>query len=475
MHHLRLMIALLLCPTTPAAAGSLTVAWNPNPEPTVAGYLLKYGTERGRHTVVIDTGLQTSWTIGSLVDGQRYYLVVQAYDTSGAVSPPSDEVSGMASAACIYGASPAVLSFGPDGGERQVLVSATQSCQWTAATGFPWLHLSGDTNGSGDGLLSISAARLPLAGTRVAFVQLAGLEVMVIQGVVIRQTAVTSAGAFDSRATTLWRPGQGTWYLAHGGALAEWLSKGLGNGWLDGEPVLGDYDGDGTEDIATWSHDGTWSIRTAASGLADVRQIVWGEKGDVPVPADYDGDRRTDVAVWKPDTGMWSITTSSSGYRDHFTVEWGTRSLGDQPAVGDFDGDGRADISVWRASTGGWHVLRSHLGYSRRDAFVATLGHGASGDEPVVGDFDGDGASDIAIRRGPSRDIWCVVPSARGLVPARPVVSVRSRLEIDQHLDVNGDGRSDVVLSPERQIHESLAAAQRLDPDAPAMTDSHCD
>ncbi len=34
---------------------------------------------------------------------------------------------------------------------------------------------------------------------------------------------------------------------------------------------------------------------------------VWGEAGDVPVPGDYDGNGSTDLAVWRPATGDWFL------------------------------------------------------------------------------------------------------------------------------------------------------------------------
>jgi hypothetical protein len=78
---------------TPASAGVMTLAWNPNTEPDIAGYRLRYGTTPGSHPTVVDVGNRTSWQISRLADGQRYYFVVTAYNTSGLESAPSGEVS----------------------------------------------------------------------------------------------------------------------------------------------------------------------------------------------------------------------------------------------------------------------------------------------------------------------------------------------------------------------------------------------
>lgn len=75
------------------AASSVDAAvatWNANPEPDVAGYKLSYGTQSGVHTVVIDVGKVTTYTFNP-APGQRYYVVVQAYNTAGALSDKSAE------------------------------------------------------------------------------------------------------------------------------------------------------------------------------------------------------------------------------------------------------------------------------------------------------------------------------------------------------------------------------------------------
>ena len=75
-----------------AHSATVTVAWDPNPEPTVAGYNMYYGTSSGRYTNSVDVGNATRCTISALQEGVTYYLAVTAHDGSGNQSGYSDEI-----------------------------------------------------------------------------------------------------------------------------------------------------------------------------------------------------------------------------------------------------------------------------------------------------------------------------------------------------------------------------------------------
>jgi hypothetical protein len=68
-----------------------------------------------------------------------------------------------------------------------------------------------------------------------------------------------------------------------------------------------------------------WWIINSSTGT--VRAQQWGTQGDRPVPGDYDGDGTTDIAVYRPSSGMWWIINSSTGAVQ--AQQWG--ALGDQP------------------------------------------------------------------------------------------------------------------------------------------------
>lgn len=91
--RLLFLAGFLACLPAPALAGTVTLAWDPNSESDLAGYIVLYGTQAGVYTTSLDVGNRTNSSIASLEGGRRYYFVVQAYNTSGLTSPYSDEVN----------------------------------------------------------------------------------------------------------------------------------------------------------------------------------------------------------------------------------------------------------------------------------------------------------------------------------------------------------------------------------------------
>jgi hypothetical protein len=74
------LLPLLLLATRTAA--SVTLSWNPNAEPDIAGYRIHYGTVAAPYSVIQETGT-TSATIDNLETGVTYTFAVTAYNSAG--------------------------------------------------------------------------------------------------------------------------------------------------------------------------------------------------------------------------------------------------------------------------------------------------------------------------------------------------------------------------------------------------------
>jgi hypothetical protein len=101
------LLFVILSLLVPAAhAGEVTVAWDPNPEPEVAGYKIYFGTTPGSYTVSMNAGNITSMVISGLEAGLTYYFAAVAYDSSGNESGFSNEISYVVPAAASAESSP---------------------------------------------------------------------------------------------------------------------------------------------------------------------------------------------------------------------------------------------------------------------------------------------------------------------------------------------------------------------------------
>jgi hypothetical protein len=240
---------------------------------------------------------------------------------------------------------------------------------------------------------------------------------------------------------------------------------------LGTDVIVADIDGDGRADVITLTHlfgdrkpEGRLAVyRQAANGVfAAPESYVVGCYPWSMTLADVDGDSRPDLVV--TDVGAWNCVDPQPGEAIYLLRQdpgnpgrfvapqkliGGVNSY--QVAVGDFNGDGAPDIA-----TGGLLSNLDQLVLLPQDpsargtflpaTFVAMPG-GVS--EIVADDIDGDGRPDLFFHKssapGSSLTIMLQLPGG-GFGPAVALASqaglYAQRLAIR---DVNGDGRSDLI------------------------------
>ena len=79
--------------TTIVEGASVTLAWDPNSEPNVAGYKVHYGHSSQTYPFVVDAGNVNAQVINNLQEGVTYYFAVTAYNVVGLESDFSGEIS----------------------------------------------------------------------------------------------------------------------------------------------------------------------------------------------------------------------------------------------------------------------------------------------------------------------------------------------------------------------------------------------
>ena len=199
--------------------------------------------------------------------------------------------------------------------------------------------------------------------------------------------------------------------------------------------LAGDFNGDGVDELALFL-EGEWLIDVNGNGRWDDGDM-WaklGSEGDLPVIGDWDGDGKDDIGVFGPqwdgddvmianETGLpdsenrqtsppknlppenevaekqrrllqrSTTTDARSDVIDH-VFRQGVRD--DVPVAGDFNGDGISTVGIYR--NGKWRLDTNGDGKWNK-ATDSEFEFGAAGEVPVVGDFDGDGVDDIAVIR----------------------------------------------------------------------------
>ena len=91
------ILSLLVCASVAAAQGTLTVAWDPSPDPNVAGYIVEIVDASGGSLSTYDAQDSTGAVLTGLVPGSTYHVVARAYSQHGQLSEKSGVASGIAS------------------------------------------------------------------------------------------------------------------------------------------------------------------------------------------------------------------------------------------------------------------------------------------------------------------------------------------------------------------------------------------
>ncbi|GGK73875.1 DUF2961 domain-containing protein [Mangrovihabitans endophyticus] len=195
-------------------------------------------------------------------------------------------------------------------------------------------------------------------------------------------------------------------------------------------PEVGDVNGDGLTDIITFARGDAGDVWVALStGTGFGPSVRWqddfGYGGERPAVGDFDGDGRDDIAVFTGGSQADVYVSLSNGvafvpsgwkWHENFAVG------GELPGTGDVDGDGRDDVVTF--TRGG--PADVYVSLSNGSAFVQTgwkwQDYFAAGAEtPGLADVDGDGRTDILTFTGgtPAQaDVWVATSTGTSFGPS---------------------------------------------------------
>jgi chitodextrinase len=216
--------------------------------------------------------------------------------------------------------------------------------------------------------------------------------------------------------------------------------------------IRADFDGDGKTDILwrnadtgenyVYPMDGT-TILPGEGYLRTVADANWGVAGI----GDFDGDGKHDI-LWRDAASgenylylMNGTTIVSEGYlRTVADPNW--RVAG----VGDFDGDGKHDI-LWRNSASGENYLYLMNGTTIvNEGYLRTMAD-QNWRVAGVGDFDGDAKADVAWRHATTGENYLYPMDGTTIKPTEGYVRTVADAgwKIAAVGDYDGDGRSDLL------------------------------
>jgi hypothetical protein len=205
-----------------------------------------------------------------------------------------------------------------------------------------------------------------------------------------------------------------------------------------------DYDGDGRDDLAVYAATATTpSFKILKSSTSTVTTHPYGLQLDIRLQGDFNNDGKDDLAVYRPSQGIffWSNETTPTVIN---YLPWGLPN--ERALTLDYDGDGRSDIAIVRVISG---ALQFWIRQSS-DGAAVVFNFGLDEDAVITGDFDADGRDDLCLVRNAdlgngNRKYFWILEADGGNTPPNPV-DWGLPTDVPTLGDYDGDGRTDIAV-----------------------------
>lgn len=216
---------------------------------------------------------------------------------------------------------------------------------------------------------------------------------------------------------------------------------------IDGLPIAGDFDPNTPGDEVAIKDGTTWYLDTNANLIIDSGDtILVGDMVGRPIIGDFDGDGLDDLAAWSDNRFSLDLSRDGLNGFEDIGFDFGFAGVRERPFAADFDGDGFDDLGLWvpdrsgatPAETAEWYIL-----VSGNSPLIERITTSLDTGRPTINFTPHPFGPDIYAQF--SDDF--AVPIVGNFDPPVAALPLNSSLRpltdtnMDEPLDVNGDGR----------------------------------
>ncbi len=213
-----------------------------------------------------------------------------------------------------------------------------------------------------------------------------------LEGEVVYDSA-TIEGLHDFSTIGAYDPSTSIFYLRNsndaGAADLTFAYGPAGGHWL---PIVGDWNGDGTDTIGLYNPvTSVFYLRNSnTAGYADI-MFIYGPAGGgwKPMVGDWNGDGKDTIGLYDPTLSRFYLRNSNTTGYANLMFDYGPAGGGWRPITGDWDGDGTTTIGMYDPGNSTFYLRDSNTAGFADTQFNYGLPNG--GYIPIVGDWDGNG------------------------------------------------------------------------------------
>ena len=222
----------------------------------------------------------------------------------------------------------------------------------------------------------------------------------------------------------------------------------FGAGSVPASVAVGDFNGDGKQDLAVANTDSdnvSILLGNGAGSFGSATNFGAGSDPYSVAVGDFNGDGKQDLAVANLSSNNVSILLGNGAGSFGSATNFGAGSSPFSVAVGDFNGDGKQDLAVANINSNNVSIL---LG-NGTGSFGSATNFGAD-TTPVsvaVGDFNGDGKQDLAVANLNSNNVSILLGNGAGSFGSATNFGADTTPISVAVGDFNGDGKQDLAVA----------------------------